>query len=153
MPLHIYFIGPSAYRSFFRGCIVIESFGARLRHERERRKIALRSVAENTKIGIHLLEGLEGDNVSRWPSGIFRKSFIRAYAEAIGLDPEPIVREFLERHPDPIPLEAAAVPAGAPPSPVNETSRWAKAVFRVLSPIPLKATIRARSPEGGITKN
>jgi len=92
---------------------VSESFGARLRYERERRKIALRSIAENTKIGIHLLEGLEHDDVSRWPSGIFRKSFIRAYAEAIGLDPEPIVREFLERHPDPLAYEAPAVPAGA----------------------------------------
>ena len=90
-----------------------ESFGARLRYERERRKIALRSIAENTKIGIHLLEGLEHDDVSRWPSGIFRKSFIRAYAEAVGLDPEPIVREFLERHPDPLAYEAPAVPAGA----------------------------------------
>ena len=62
---------------------------------------------------LHLLEGLEHDDVSRWPSGIFRKSFIRAYAEAIGLDPEPIVREFLERHPDPLAYEAPAVPAGA----------------------------------------
>ena len=113
---------------------MIESFGARLRHERERRKIALRSIAENTKIGLNLLEGLERDNVSRWPSGIFRRSFIRAYAEAIGLDPEPIVREFLERHPDPLALKAPAVPTGALSSPVNETSRWAKAVFRVLSP-------------------
>jgi transcriptional regulator with XRE-family HTH domain len=85
-----------------------DSLGARLRHERERRQIALRSIAESTKISLPMLEGLERDNVSRWPSGIFRKSFVRAYAQALGLDPEPIVREFEERYPDP--LQAAAQP-------------------------------------------
>src|SRR5688572_6313438 len=89
------------------------SFGSRLRYERERRQIALKSIAESTKIGITLLEGLERDDVSRWPSGIFRKSFIRSYADAVGLDAEDIVREFVERHPDPLEVEIAAPPAAA----------------------------------------
>jgi transcriptional regulator with XRE-family HTH domain len=76
-------------------------FGKRLRLERERRRITLDSIAANTKIGIALLKGLERDDVSRWPSGIFRRSFIREYAAAIGLDPEETAREFLERFPDP----------------------------------------------------
>ena len=63
-------------------------FGARLRMERERRRITLASIAANTKIGLHLLEGLERGQVARWPSGIFRRSFIRVYAEAVGLDPD-----------------------------------------------------------------
>lgn len=91
-----------------------ESFGARLRYERERRQIALRSIAEQTKIGVALLEGLERDDASRWPSGIFRKSFIRAYADAIGIDPEPVVREFLARYPDPLELEAVSAPIVPP---------------------------------------
>jgi hypothetical protein len=91
----------------------MDSFGGRLRYERERRQIALKSIAESTKIGITLLEGLERDDVSRWPSGIFRKSFIRSYAVAVGLDPEPIVREFVERHPDPLEVDVAAPSAGA----------------------------------------
>ena len=91
----------------------MDSFGSRLRYERERRQIALKSIAESTKIGITLLEGLERDDVSRWPSGIFRKSFVRSYAVAVGLDPEPIVREFVERHPDPLEVDLAAPSAGA----------------------------------------
>jgi transcriptional regulator with XRE-family HTH domain len=79
----------------------MDSFGARLRHERERRKIALRSIAERTKISVRFLEQLERDDVSRWPSGLFRKSFVRAYATAIGLDPDVVLREFAESHPDP----------------------------------------------------
>jgi transcriptional regulator with XRE-family HTH domain len=77
-----------------------ESFGARLRRERERRQIALSSIAANTKISLGLLQALERDDVSRWPAGIFRRAFIRAYAEAAGLDPVAITHEFLEHYPD-----------------------------------------------------
>ena len=86
----------------------MENFGRRLRFERERRQINLRSISETTKIGVPLLEGLERNDVSRWPSGIFRKSFIRSYAEAIGLDPEPVVHEFVDLFPDPLEVEIAS---------------------------------------------
>ena len=75
--------------------------GRRLRFERERRRIALESIAERTKISIGLLKDLERDELSRWPTGIFRRSFIRAYAEAVGLDPDDTLKEFQERYPDP----------------------------------------------------
>jgi transcriptional regulator with XRE-family HTH domain len=102
-----------------------DSLGARLRHERERRQIALRSIAESTKINLPLLEGLERDDVSRWPSGIFRKSFVRSYAQAVGLDADEVVREFEERYPDP--LQAAALllePAVALPEARTERAMW-----------------------------
>jgi transcriptional regulator with XRE-family HTH domain len=75
-------------------------FGPRLRMERERRRITLDSIAANTKISVGLLKDLEQDNVSRWPAGIYRRSFIKAYAQAIGLDPDDIAREFMERFPE-----------------------------------------------------
>ncbi|HWF85578.1 MAG TPA: helix-turn-helix domain-containing protein [Vicinamibacterales bacterium] len=78
-----------------------DSFGARLRQRREQQTIALATIAEQTKIKLSLLERLERDDVSHWPSGIFRRAFIRAYAHAIGLEPDVIVREFLELYPDP----------------------------------------------------
>jgi hypothetical protein len=91
-----------------------ESFGARLRHQREQQEIALVTVAEQTKIKLSLLEGLERDDVSQWPSGIFRRAFVRSYAHAIGLSPDVVVREFLEVHPDPIErAEMAAAIAAA----------------------------------------
>jgi transcriptional regulator with XRE-family HTH domain len=77
------------------------SFGARLRSHRERRGIDLNTVAQSTKISLRILEGLERDDTSRWPSGIFRRAFIRAYATAVGLNPESTLSEFLERFPDP----------------------------------------------------
>jgi cytoskeleton protein RodZ len=78
-----------------------ESFGARLRQRREERQIALTSIADETKIKLSLLEGLERDDVSHWPSGIFRKAYLRTYAHMIGLDPDETLREFLELYPEP----------------------------------------------------
>jgi transcriptional regulator with XRE-family HTH domain len=92
-----------------------EPFGRRLRSERERRRITLELIAANTKIGVALLKGLERDDVSRWPSGIFRRSFMRSYAEAIGLDADETLREFLERFPDPQgPVAGAVAGEGSP---------------------------------------
>jgi hypothetical protein len=95
--------------------------GLRLRAERERRRITLESIAANTKIGIGLLRGLERDDVSRWPGGIFRRSFVRAYAEAVGLDPESVVADFLRRFPDPDALPIAAAPPGPATAAAPET--------------------------------
>ena len=126
-------------------------FGMRLRKERERRRITLTSIAANTKINISLLHALEAGDVSRWPSGIFRRSFIRGYANAIGLDADEIAKEFLERFPDPNdpvpappPAQAAAVPAAAEaphvesastfvPGPILASAwrRWAAAAWDV----------------------
>ena len=102
------------------------AFGARLRHERERRQITLRSIADTTKISRSLLEALERDDVSRWPTGIFRRAFVRAYAEAIGLNGDDIVREFAERFPDPTepaPVASADVAAIAVPAGRESTDR------------------------------
>ena len=89
-----------------------ESFGARLRKQREARHIDLSWIAEETKIKRSLLEALERDDVSRWPSGIFRRAYVRTYAHIIGLDPDVVLREFRELHPDPVDvLEAAAAAA------------------------------------------
>ena len=84
-----------------------DSFGRRLRAERERRKISLASIAADTKISARLLEQLERDDLSRWPVGIFKRSFIRAYAEAIGLNADTVVRECLSLFPDPADVRAA----------------------------------------------
>jgi hypothetical protein len=78
------------------------SFGSRLRAQRERQQVALSAISEETKIKLSMLEGLERDDVSQWPEGIYRRAYVRAYARAIGFDPETLVREFLEVHPDPI---------------------------------------------------
>ncbi len=92
-----------------------ESFGARLRVRREGQGIALCTIADELKIKLSLLEAVERDDVSHWPSGIYRRAFIRAYAQAIGLNPDVIVREFLDLYPDPDEVIAAAAAIASEP--------------------------------------
>lgn len=75
-------------------------FGSRLRSHRERRGISLRSIAESTKIKHSLLESLERGDVSQWPRGLFRRAYLRDYAAAVGLAPEPLLAEFLQLFPE-----------------------------------------------------
>ena len=90
-----------------------ESFGARLRRHREEQQIALATIAEQTRIKLTLLEDLERDDVSHWPAGIFRRAFMRSYANAVGLDPDTTLREFAEAHPGPVDVASAAAIAAA----------------------------------------
>jgi transcriptional regulator with XRE-family HTH domain len=106
-------------------------FGPRLRRERERRKISLASISANTKVSIALFEALERDDVSRWPCGIFRRSFVRSYAEAIGLDGDETVREFLEHFPDPV--DASRPEGSTPAAPAPRSSRHAAALRLTLA--------------------
>jgi cytoskeletal protein RodZ len=53
------------------------------------------------------LEALERSDLSRLPGGIFTKSFIRAYAQEVGLDPERTIQDFIAE----LPPDAAAATA------------------------------------------
>ena len=75
-------------------------FCARLKCERERRATPLGVIAETTKVNASLLEALERGDVSRWPKGIYRRSFFRDYVTAIGLPADQHVAEFIELFPD-----------------------------------------------------
>ncbi len=79
------------------------TLGSYLRAERERRELTLRTISENTKVSLPLLEGLESDDISRWPGGIFRRAFVRSYAEAVGLDPDDVFRRFEQQYKPPVP--------------------------------------------------
>lgn len=74
------------------------SLGTWLRNERERRGITLKTISDQTKVSAPLLEGLEADNLARWPGGIYRRAFVRAYATALGLNPDEVIRRFEEEH-------------------------------------------------------
>jgi transcriptional regulator with XRE-family HTH domain len=103
------------------------SFGARLRHEREIRNISIATIADNTKILGALLEGLENDDVSRWPAtGFYRRAFLRAYARAIGVDVESTLKEFSDLYPDP--EEKLTPPADKAESALPETAAAAVCV-------------------------
>ena len=71
-------------------------FGGTLKSARERKGIQLRQIANATKISMGALESLEKNDFSRLPGGIFSRSFVRAYAQEVGLDPDETVADFLK---------------------------------------------------------
>lgn len=77
-----------------------DTFGPRLRSERERRGISIDAMVGMTKVGADLWRGLERNDLSKWPSGIFARAFIRDYAKAVGLDADEVVDEFCRLFPE-----------------------------------------------------
>jgi len=88
------------------------SFGDNLRRERELRGISLREIAEGTKISVRFLQALEEDRLGVLPGGLFPRSFVKQYAQFIGLDPERTAADFAAVHRE-VPLERRpAAPLG-----------------------------------------
>jgi hypothetical protein len=76
-----------------------EIFTTRLRRHRERSRTTLAEIAHATRVKPELLEGLEQNDLSAWPRGLYARSYIRAYAAAIGLDGDETVNEFCRLFP------------------------------------------------------
>jgi hypothetical protein len=93
------------------------TLGTWLRRERERRGVTLSQISEQTKLSVAILAGLEADDLSRWPGGIFRRAYSRSYATAVGLDPDLVVRRVEQAHPvqDGDAIEIPTATTGAEP--------------------------------------
>ncbi len=106
-----------------------------------------------------LWAGLERGNLSRWPTGIYARSSVRAYAGHIGVDPEATVDEFCrcfphgDRRAEPVVREQAAI--------VSHDLQWtddlatARAADRLTSPYSARAVgaladILAQMLTGGV---
>jgi transcriptional regulator with XRE-family HTH domain len=75
------------------------AFGPNLRRIRIQRGVSLEQLARDTKVGLALWAGLERNDLSRWPTGIYARAYVRAYAQAIGVDPETTVDDFCRAFP------------------------------------------------------
>jgi hypothetical protein len=71
-----------------------DAFGPNLRRIRMQRGISIDKISAETKVAAELLVGLEKNDFSEWPTGIYARAYIRQYAYAIGVDPDSTVDEF-----------------------------------------------------------
>jgi cytoskeletal protein RodZ len=108
----------------------MSDFGTTLREARERRGITLRQIADHTKISIASLEALERSDASRLPGGIFARSFVRSYADEVGLDPDATVEAFLDRFSDD--ARFAVISGTAPVESEPQAPRLASTVLKLL---------------------
>ena len=96
--------------------------GAELKEARERVGLSLQDVASRLRIRLAYLQALEDGNIAALPGNAYALAFVRAYATALGLDSEEMVRRFrteaaeFNRQPQldfPVPMPERGLPAGA----------------------------------------
>ena len=68
--------------------------GERLREARMRQKIDIADVEAATKIRAKYLRALENEEFGLLPGNTFVKTFLRTYAEYLGLDPQLLLEEY-----------------------------------------------------------
>lgn len=109
--------------------------GTRVKQARESRGRSHRQIADATKLSVRVVEAIERGRREQMPSGIYRRSAVRAIAAEVGLDPEQTLRAFLAEHPDDLPPPGAARVVDEP---VAQKSRWlqhAMAIIGALVPL------------------
>src|SRR5690242_9933646 len=72
--------------------------GATLREARMRQRIDISEVESETKIRAKYLRALENEEWDLLPGPTFVKSFLRTYADALGLDGKLLIEEYKLRH-------------------------------------------------------
>ena len=72
--------------------------GATLRDARQRQRIDISEIETATKIRAKYLRALEEEDWDQLPGPTFVKTFLRTYAEALGLDAKLLVEEYKLRH-------------------------------------------------------
>lgn len=71
-------------------------FGNTLRAAREAKGYTVAQIAETTHLAPASIEDLEREDFTRIPAPIYGRGFVKLYCEAVGLDPKPLVAEFME---------------------------------------------------------
>jgi cytoskeletal protein RodZ len=78
--------------------------GSSLREARRRRNLELTQVEQATRIRVQQLEALEQERFERLPPDPYRRSFLREYAEFLGLDGDLYTTEYDSRFHPPEPV-------------------------------------------------
>ena len=73
-------------------------FGKTLRTAREAKGLTIADIANRTHLMSAMVSDLENENFSRLPAPIYGRGFIKLYCGVVGLDPKPLIDEFMEIH-------------------------------------------------------
>ena len=70
-------------------------FGKTLRSAREAKGYTVSQIAEMTHLKSQVVEGLESEDFCKIAAPIYGRGFVKLYCEAVGLEPKPLVDEFM----------------------------------------------------------
>ncbi len=70
------------------------NIGSRLRAAREAKGLTISQLADQTRVRVAALEAIEAGDFARLPEPIYVQSYLRAFAQAVGLPVEPVLEAF-----------------------------------------------------------
>src|SRR6187455_2659584 len=97
--------------------------GETLRETRMRRRIDMTEVEAATKIRAKYLRALENEEWDLLPGPTFVKTFLRSYADYLGLDSRQLVEEYKQRFERPSTMELTPFARGSGPRRERRRSR------------------------------
>ncbi|MHA7963099.1 RodZ domain-containing protein [Paenibacillus sp. CAU 1782] len=93
----------------------MSDLGALLRKAREERGLSLEDIQELTKIRKRYLEAIESGDYRVLPGTFYVRAFVKNYSEAVGLDPDEVLRLYQHEVPAaPVEQNAEPIPARKP---------------------------------------
>ncbi len=72
------------------------SFGETLKNAREAKGLTTSQVAAQTRMLVQIVEEMENEDFHRIAAPIYGRGFVKLYAECVGIDPTPLVKEFMD---------------------------------------------------------
>ena len=84
------------------------NIGSRLRAAREAKGLSLSQLADQTRVRISALESIEAGDFERLPEPIYVQSYLRAFAQAVGVPVDPVLEAFRRTSPSVPPASAVA---------------------------------------------
>ncbi|MCC7498082.1 MAG: helix-turn-helix domain-containing protein [Bryobacterales bacterium] len=58
------------------------------------RGVSLQQISHSTKIGVFYLDAIENGEIEKLPGGIYTKSYLRQYAQAIGYSEQELLGRY-----------------------------------------------------------
>jgi cytoskeletal protein RodZ len=83
------------------------SIGEQLAQARRRAGLTVAEISQRTRIRETIIRGVEQDNYAGCGGDFYARGFIRAIARAVGIDPEPLIRDYDAAHRAPPAAEGA----------------------------------------------
>ena len=71
-------------------------FGKALRDAREAKGLSVAQLADVTHMTVNTINELENEDFSHIPAPIYGRGFVKLYCETVGLDPKPLLAEFMD---------------------------------------------------------
>ena len=81
-----------------QGNLNIGTIGQKLEAARKAKGISISEVGQDTKIMSKFIAAMEADDFGALSAPVYAKSFIRMYAQYLGLDADSLVTEYLAQH-------------------------------------------------------